>query len=78
VDVILTDISMPGMSGWDVAAECQRRFPRVPLGFVTGWGDRLDPEETLRSGVRFVLSKPFAPVDLQSLVAGVLSPGAGT
>jgi len=78
VDVILTDVSMPGMSGWDVAAACRRRFPRVPLGFVTGWGDRLDPAETQRSGVRFVLSKPFAPVDLQSLVAGVLLPGAGT
>ncbi|MDO8478260.1 MAG: response regulator [Candidatus Rokubacteria bacterium] len=74
VDVILTDVSMPGMSGWDVAAVCRRRFPRIPLGFVTGWGDRLDPEETLRSGVRFVLSKPFAPVDLQNLVAGVLTP----
>jgi len=74
VDVILTDVSMPGMSGWDVATACQRRFPRVPLGFVTGWGDRLDQAETLRSGVRFVLSKPFAPADLQSLVAGVLLP----
>src|SRR5215470_12246107 len=76
VDVILADVSMPGMSGWDVAAACRRRFPRVPLGFVTGWGDRLDPEEVSRSGVRFVLSKPFAPVDLQSLVAGVLLPTA--
>jgi len=74
VDVILTDVSMPGMSGWDVAAECRRRFPQVPLGFVTGWGDRLDHQETQRFGVRFVLSKPFAPVDLQSLVAGVLLP----
>jgi CheY-like chemotaxis protein len=77
VDVILTDVSMPGMSGWDVATACQRRFPHVPLGFVTGWGDRLDPAETLRSGVRFVLSKPFGPVDLQSLVAGVLLPDSG-
>ena len=72
VDVILTDISMPGMSGWDVAAACQRRFPRIPLGFVTGWGDRLDPEETERSGVRFVLSKPFGPAEVQSRVADVL------
>ena len=78
VDVILADVSMPGMSGWDVAAACRRRFPRVPLGFVTGWGDRLDPEEVSRSGVRFVLSKPFAPVDLQSLVAGVLLPTGTT
>jgi signal transduction histidine kinase len=77
VDVILTDVSMPGMSGWDVAAACRRRFPRVPLGFVTGWGDRLDQAETRRSGVRFVLSKPFTPVDLQSLVAGVLLPSSG-
>jgi signal transduction histidine kinase len=74
VDLILADLSMPGMSGWDVAAACQQRFPRVPLGFVTGWGDRLNPEDVERSGVRFVLSKPFAPVDLQALVAGVLAP----
>ena len=74
VDLILADLSMPGMSGWDVAAACRQRFPQVPLGFVTGWGDRLDPEEVSRSGVRFVLSKPFAPVDLQSLVASVLLP----
>ena len=74
VDVILTDVSMPGMSGWDVAAACRRRFPRVPLGFVTGCGDRLDPAEALRFGVRFILSKPFTPVELQSLMAGLLLP----
>src|SRR5215470_1740758 len=43
VDLILADLSMPGMSGWDVAAACRQRFPQVPLGFVTCWGDRLDP-----------------------------------
>jgi len=73
VDVILTDISMPGMSGWDVAAACQRRFPHVPLGFVTGWGDRLDPQETARFGVRFIVSKPFAPDDVQGHVADALT-----
>ncbi len=73
VEVILTDISMPGMSGWDVAAACQRRFPHIPLGFVTGWGDRLDPQETARSGVRFIVSKPFAPADVRGHVADVLA-----
>jgi len=73
VDVILTDISMPGMSGWDVAAACQRRFPHIPLGFVTGWGDRLDPQETARFGVRFIVSKPFAPADVQGHIADALA-----
>src|SRR5438093_3338124 len=73
VDVILTDISMPGMSGWDVAAACQRRFPHIPLGFVTGWGDRLDEQETARAGVRFIVSKPFAPADVQGHVADALA-----
>ena len=77
VDVILADISMPGMSGWDVAAACRHRFPHVPLGFVTGWGDRLNQEETKRSGVRFVLSKPFAPADVQAVVADALAAPAG-
>ena len=76
VDVILTDISMPGMSGWDVAAACQRRFPHIPLGFVTGWGDRLDPQETARFGVRFIVSKPFAPADVQGHVADALASSA--
>ena len=77
MDVILADISMPGMSGWDVAAACRQRFPHVPLGFVTGWGDRLNPEETKRAGIRFVLSKPFAPADVQAVVAEVLGAPAG-
>jgi len=73
VDVILTDISMPGMSGWDVATACQQRFPQIPLGFVTGWGDRLDEQETARAGVRFIVSKPFSPADVQTRVADVLA-----
>jgi signal transduction histidine kinase len=73
VDVILTDISMPGMSGWDVATACQRRFPQIPLGFVTGWGDRLDEQETARAGVRFIVSKPFTPADVQTRVADFLA-----
>jgi signal transduction histidine kinase/ActR/RegA family two-component response regulator len=78
VDVILTDVSMPGMSGWEVAAACQRRFPQIPVGFVTGWGDRLDPQETTRSGVRFIVSKPFGADDLQRHVAAVLRSRSST
>jgi len=72
VDLVLSDLSMPGMSGWDVAAACQDRFPTVPVGLMTGWGDQLDPEELARHRVRFVLTKPFVVDDVLRAIAGAL------
>ena len=63
-DLVLSDVSMPGLSGWNVAAECRTRFPHCRVGLVTGWGDQLDPEVVVTSGVAFVLAKPFAARDV--------------
>ncbi len=63
---------MPGMSGWEVAAACQARFPHVPVGFITGWGDQLDPEQVQRHQVRFVLAKPFTRTEVLRQLAEVL------
>ncbi len=59
IDLILTDVSMPGMSGWDVALACHARFPGIPLGFVTGWGGQIDDTRLADHHVRFVITKPF-------------------
>jgi len=72
VDLVLSDLSMPGMSGWDVAAACRDRFPTVPVGLMTGWGDQLDPEELARHRIRFVLTKPFVVDDVLRAVASAL------
>jgi CheY-like chemotaxis protein len=74
VDLVVTDVSMPGMTGWDVATACQQRFPELPVGFVTGWGDRLDPARAQRCGVRFVLTKPVDGDELQRNLTDVLLP----
>jgi CheY-like chemotaxis protein len=58
-DLLVTDISMPGMSGWEVAAACCDRFPWMTVGLATGWGDQLDPEQVQTARVAFVLAKPF-------------------
>ncbi len=79
VDLVLTDISMPGLSGWDVAARVRARFPTVPIGFVTGWGDQLDPERLARTGVSFVVAKPFQSAEVLRHVGHALaarSPGS--
>jgi CheY-like chemotaxis protein len=64
---------MPGLSGWDVAARLRARFPAIPIGFVTGWGDQLDPERLTRTGVSFVIAKPFQALDVLRHVAHALS-----
>lgn len=72
VDLVLSDIFMPGMSGWEVAAACRDRFPTVPVGLITGWGDQLDPEEVARHRIRFVLTKPFVVDNVLRAVASAL------
>ncbi len=75
VDLVLTDLAMPGMSGWEVAAACRERFPEVPVGLITGFGNQLEPAKIEQHGVKFVVAKPFSAGDLLREVAGVLQPG---
>jgi signal transduction histidine kinase len=73
VDVVLSDVSMPGMSGWEMAEACRARFPDVPIGLITGWGDHLDPAKLARHGVRFVVAKPFEAAEVLHRVGDALT-----
>ena len=37
VDLVLLDVKMPGMSGWDVLAELRRRTPAIPVILTSGY-----------------------------------------
>ena len=78
VELVLSDVSMPGMSGWEVAQVCHAKHPNVPVGLITGWGDRLDPAELTRHGVRFVIAKPFEAAEVLHRVGDALSTAART
>ncbi|WP_414476203.1 response regulator [Microvirga sp. M2] len=54
IDALLTDIRMPEADGWEVAKAFRRRFPDLPVIYVTGYSERLDP---VTGGV--VLPKPY-------------------
>jgi CheY-like chemotaxis protein len=71
-DLVITDLSMPGMSGWDVAAALQRARPGAAVGLVTGWGEQVDPHQAARHHVKFVLAKPFLLQDVTTAVSGAL------
>ena len=55
VDVVITDLGMPGMTGLALAEELKRRRS-IPVVLLTGWADELDPEHAQHVDV--LLAKP--------------------
>ncbi len=58
VDLVVTDLVMPVMSGWELAAAMRARWPALPVGVITGWGELPETTLGLQAPVDFVLSKP--------------------
>ena len=69
VDLLLTDQSMPGMSGLELARLAQDLRPKLPILLVTGYGDFPGGETTHLPR----LSKPYRQTKLQAEIARLLS-----
>ena len=67
-DLVLTDLGMPGMSGWEVAAAVKKRNPSIPVVLITGWGFNFAEEQVRKAGVDYVLTKPFRLEHLTEVV----------
>ncbi|TNE85305.1 MAG: PAS domain-containing sensor histidine kinase [Deltaproteobacteria bacterium] len=74
IDVLLTDVVMPGVSGLDLVAAARRHRPGMPVVLMTGYS----PEVlgTAVEGVR-VVSKPFDRNGLQTVLAEIAAEQAG-
>jgi CheY-like chemotaxis protein len=59
VDVVCTDLGMPGMTGWQLADQIRERWPQVRVGLITGWGSSVQPDDLRTHHVDFLISKPF-------------------
>ncbi|MDB5871096.1 MAG: putative histidine kinase, hybrid [Ramlibacter sp.] len=72
-DVILLDIGLPGMSGYEVARQLRAdpRFSRTFLVAVTGWGSAEDRRRSRESGFDEHLTKPIDLATLEPLLAQV-------
>jgi signal transduction histidine kinase/CheY-like chemotaxis protein len=59
VDLVLTDLGMPGMMGSDLARAIRSRWPHVKIGLMTGWDESEGQVADATSSVNFSLAKPF-------------------
>jgi CheY-like chemotaxis protein len=60
VDLVLTDLRMPKMDGWELATHLARRSPPLPVLFMSGYDEHLGSESIAGP----VLAKPFIPAQL--------------
>jgi signal transduction histidine kinase len=71
VDLVITDIVMPGMSGIELARRVRERYPTLPIAFASGYDQGLMPLDGPFAGAP-LLEKPYSPALLVAAVAGAL------
>jgi DNA-binding response OmpR family regulator len=72
-NLVLTDLGLPGLSGWDVASAVKKHNPGVVVAILTGWGIQLDELDLKKSGANFILNKPFTMDELLRMVNDALA-----
>ncbi len=76
-DLVLTDLLMPGMKGWEVAEMVRRLDPTVKVVVLTGSADHVEVQRAAKAGFT-VLAKPIHVQDFKRAIEQVLgqrSPG---
>src|SRR3954451_16111093 len=68
VDIVVTDIRMPGESGLELCADIAGNRPDLPVILMTAFGDTRAVSLGLRAGASDFLAKPFSLSDLGAAV----------
>ena len=70
---LLLDVAMPGMSGPDLQQELTRRRQKIPIVFITAYGDASILRRLLARGAVRCLVKPFSETALLDAVGAALT-----
>jgi len=72
-DLMLCDVGMPEMSGWQVAAEARTHRPSLAIYMVTGWASEFGSMDSRKQAVDGVLGKPIDLGELREIIHSVAS-----
>jgi CheY-like chemotaxis protein len=71
VDLVMTDLMMPGLTGWDVARLVKAVHPRLPVVLVTGCAEAIPPDQPERTWVDAILAKPCGLAEIQAVIGAL-------
>jgi signal transduction histidine kinase len=72
IDLVVTDMTMPRMTGDALAREIMGIRPDLPVILCTGFSSRIDENEAIEMGIRAFVSKPILRADLARTIRKVL------
>lgn len=72
VDMVVSDVNMPGLSGHELLGEVQRLYPGLPMMLITAYGQINHAVSAMQSGAVDYLVKPFEPKVLVDAVTKVV------
>lgn len=71
-DLVIADLTMPGMSGDKLVKEISAIRPELPIILCSGFSDKIDGEKVKESGVRAFIMKPVVIREIAGTIRTVL------
>jgi PAS domain S-box-containing protein len=71
-DLVITDMTMPNMTGEDLAQELMRIKPNIPIILCTGFSAKIDDQKASAVGIRALVMKPIVKREIATTVRKVL------
>lgn len=71
-DLVISDVRMPGMSGFELMTKIRSRFPGIEFILMTGYASLDDAVKATKEGAFHYLAKPFTPDQLRERVTKAL------
>jgi len=68
IDLLITDLTMPKMTGLELAREVHKSIPQLPVVLCSGYSEPVSAEEAERAGIQRFLSKPH---DMQLMAVAI-------
>lgn len=75
--MVITDMTMPGMTGDQLAAEILHHRPDIPIIICTGFSKRISSEMASSLGIRALLMKPVTVQEIARTIREVLDQPGG-
>jgi len=76
VDVVITDLRMPGADGMEVLRTASKTFPQIPVIMITAYGSVGQAVEAIKAGAFDYIEKPFEQDSIRTIVEKAIGQAA--